>query len=136
MTKVEENPLIEFLNVLIEWETAMVEELQTNRSIKRMSVQKRERYENATQCYICCHSFEENDLKGHKVRDHDNITGFFIGAAHRQCNLEQPVSFRIPVFFQKFREYDAHLIVHEFGKRPEREIKVINKNMEKYLQVK
>ena len=41
----------------------------------------------------------------------------------------------IPVFFHNFRGYDAHLIVHEFGKRPEREIKVIGQNMEKYLQV-
>ena len=103
--------------------------------MKRMSAQKREEYENATQCYNCRHAFEENDPKGPKVRDHDHITGFFINAAHRQCNLERPVSFKIPVFFHNFRGYDAHLIVHEFGKRPEREIKVIGQNMEKYLQV-
>ena len=45
------------------------------------------------------------------------------------------MSFKIPVFFHNFRGYDAHLIVHEFEKRPDREIKVIGKNMEKYLQV-
>ena len=87
------------------------------------------------QCYICRHSFETNDPKRPKVRDHDHITGFFIGTAHRQSNLERPVSFRIPVFFHNFCGYDAHLIVHEFGKRPEREIKVIGQYMEKYLQV-
>ena len=100
-----------------------------------MSAQKQEEYENATQCYNCRHEFEENDPKGPKVRDHNHITGFFIGAAHRQCNLERPASFRIPVFFHNFRGYDGHLIVHEFGKRPDREIKVISQNMEKYLQV-
>ena len=103
--------------------------------MKCMSGQKREEYENAKKCYICRHTFEEDNPKGPKVRDHDHITGFFLGAEHRQCNLERPVSFRIPVFFHNFRGYDAHLIVHEFGKRPDREIKVIGQNMEKYLQV-
>ena len=133
--KIRVNALAEFLDVLIEWESAIVEELRTNRPMKRMSAQKRENYENATECYICRQPFEEGDLIGPMVRDHDHITKFFIGAAHRQCNLERPASFRIPVFFHNFRGYDAHLIVHEFGKRPDREIKVIGQNIKKYLQV-
>ena len=114
--KVGENAIAEFLDVLIEWETAIVEDLRTNWPMKRMSAQKREEFENATECYICRQPFEEDDPKGPKVCDHDYITKFFIGAAHRQCNLELPVSFRISVFFHNFRGYDAHLIVHEFGK--------------------
>ena len=129
--KVGDNALTEFLDVLIELNTAIVEELWTNRPMKRMSAQKREWYENATQCYICRHAFEENDPKGPKVRDHDHITGFFVCAEHRQCNVERFVSFRIPVFLL----YDGHLIVHEFGKRLDRQIEVIGQNMEKYLQV-
>ena len=39
--KVGKNALAEFLEVLIEWETAIVEELQTNRPMKPMSAQKR-----------------------------------------------------------------------------------------------
>ena len=81
--KVGENALAEFLDVLIEWEMAIVEELRTNGPMKRMSAQKREEYENATECYICRQPFEEDDPKWSKVRDHDHITGFFIGAAHR-----------------------------------------------------
>ena len=134
--EVWENALAEFLDMLIEWESAIVEELRTNRPRKRMSAQKREEYENATECYICRNAFEEEDPKGPKVRDHDHITGFFRGAAHRQCNLERPVSFRIPVYFHNFCGYDAHLIVYEFGKRPDRELNVIGQNMAKYLQVK
>ena len=124
--KVGENALAEFINVLIEWETAIVEELRTNRPMKRMSALKQEEYENATKCYICRHAFEEENQKGSIVGDHEYITGFFLSAAQRQCNLEHPVSFRIPVFFSNFRGYDEHLIVHEFGKRPDREIKLIN----------
>ena len=76
----------------------------------------------------------EGEAKGPKVRDNDHIPGCFIGAVHRQCNLERPVSYKIPVFFHYFRGYDAYLIVHEFGKRPDREINLIGQNMEKYLQ--
>ena len=133
--KVGENALSEFLKVLIEWETAILDKLRSNRPVKRMSAQQREKYENATQCYFCRHALKENNPKLPKVRDHDHITEFFIGAAQRQCNLERPVSFRIPVFFHNFHGYDAQLIVHEFGNRPKREIKVIGQNMEKYLQV-
>ena len=49
---VKENALSEFLDVLTELETAILEELRTNRPMKRMSAQKREIYENATECYI------------------------------------------------------------------------------------
>ena len=80
--KVGDNALAEFLDVLNKWETAIVEELRMNRSMKRMSAQKREDYENATECYIYRQPFEEDDPKGAKVRDQDHITGFCIGAAH------------------------------------------------------
>ena len=42
-----------------------------------MGAQKQEDYENATQCYICRHAFEENNLNRPKVRNPDHITGFF-----------------------------------------------------------
>ena len=103
--------------------------------MNRLNARQQEEFNNATRCYICRHEFVEGEANGPKVRDHDHITGCFIGAAYRQCNLERPVCFKIPVFFHNFREYDAHLIVHEFGKRPDSEIKVIGENMEKYLQV-
>ena len=133
--KVEENALAEFLDSLIVWEAEIVAILRTNRAMNRLSASQQEEYDNATRCYICRHEFVEGKAKGPKVRDHDHITGWFVGAAHRQCNLERPVSFNSPVFFHNFRGYDAHLIVHEFGKPPDREIKVIGQNMEKYLLV-
>ena len=117
------------------WVAEIVAILRTNRAMKRLCACQKEKYDNATRCYICRHEFVEGETKGFKIRDHDLITGCFIGAAHRQCNFERSVSFKIPGFFHNFREYDAHLIVHEFEQRPDREIKVIGQNMEKYLQV-
>ena len=133
--KVGENALSEFLHALIVWEPEIVPILRTSRALKRLSARQQDEYDNATRCYICRHEFVEGEAKGPKVRDHDHITGWLIDAAHRQCNLERPVSFKIPVFFHNFSGYDAYLIVKEFGKRPDREIKVIGQNMEKCLQV-
>ena len=127
--KVGENALAEFLDPLIVWEAKIVAILQTNRAMKRLSARQTEKYNNATRYYICRHEFVVGEAKGPKDRDHDYITGWFIRAAHRQCNLKRPVSFKIQVFFHNFRGYDAHLIVYEFGKRPDREIKMIGQNM-------
>ena len=57
--------------------------------------------------------------------------GLFIGAAHRQCNIEHMVNFKILMFFHYFSGYNAHLIVHKFGKRPDREIEVIESKHKK-----
>ena len=123
--KVRTNALADFLDALIVWEAEIVAIVRTNQKTKRLSARQQKEYYNAMWCYICRHEFVEGKAKGPKVRDHDYITGWFIGAAHRQCNLKRPVSFKIPVFFHNFRGFDAHLIVHEFGKRLDREIKVI-----------
>ena len=109
--------------------------LRTNWAIKRLSACHQEKYHNATRCYICRHELVDGEAKGPKVRDHDHITGWFNGAAYRQCNWERPVSFKISVFFHNFRDYDAHHIVNKFKIRPDRKIKVIDENTKKYLQV-
>ena len=96
--------------------------------MNRLSACQQKEYDSANRCYICRHEFVESEARNPKIRDHDLITNWFIGAAHRQCNMDRPVCFKIPVFFHNFRGYDAHLIVHEFGNRPDRD-------MEKYLQV-
>ena len=131
--KVGENALAEILDTLIVWEAEIVAKLRTNQAMNRLSARQQEEYDNATRCYICRAKFVEGEARGPKVRDHDHITSWFIGADHRKCTLERPVSLKIPVFFHNFCGYDAHLIVYEFGKRPDREIKVIGQNMEKYL---
>ena len=100
-----------------------------------LCARQQKKFNNATRCSICRHEFVEGEAKGPKVRDYNHIIGCFISAAHRQCNLERPVCFKNQVFFHNFCLYNANLIGHEFGKRPDRVIKVIGQNMEKHLQV-
>ena len=97
--KVGKNSLAEFLDTLIVWEAEIVAILRTNRARKRLSACQQNEYDNASRCYIYRHEFVENEAKGQNVCDHNDITGWLIGAAHRQCNLERPVCFKIQVFF-------------------------------------
>ena len=95
--------------------------------MNRFSARQQEKYDNTSRCYICRHEFVEGEVNSRKVRD--NITSCFIGAAHRQCYLERPVCFKIQVFFHNILRYDAHYIDHEFGIRPDREMKVIGQSI-------
>ena len=129
------NTLENFLNKLIEWETMCMEYLKLHCPMRPLSFQQETEHDNAINCYLCRQPFQVVDPRGGKVRDHDHITGYYLGAAHRQCNIERPVKYLIPVFFHNFRGYDSHLIVHQFRFHKNREIKVIGQNMEKYLQI-
>jgi hypothetical protein len=71
----------------------------------------------------------------HKVCDYDHITGYYLVPAYRQCNIERPVKYLIPVFFHNFRKYDSHLIVHQCRYNKHRKINVIGQNILKYLQI-
>ena len=129
------NTLENFLNKLIEWETMCMEYLRLNCPMRPLNFQQEIDHDNAQTCYLCRQPFQVVDPRGGKVRDHDHITGYYLGPAHRQCNIERPVKYLIPVFFHNFRGYDFHLIVHQFRYHKNREIKVIGQNMEKYLQI-
>ena len=87
--KVGKNALAEFLDSLIVLEAEIVAILRTNQAMKCLSARQQDEFDNATRCYICRHEFVEGEAKGPKVRDHDHITGWFIGATHRQCILER-----------------------------------------------
>ena len=98
-------------------------------------IEQRE-YVRKNKCYLFRDAlFGEDDPCGYKVRNHNHITGNFLGAAHRQCNIERPVPYHIPVFFNNFRKFDSHLIVHQFRFYKGHAIKVICQNMERYLQI-
>ena len=91
-------------------------------------------FQHATTCHICHQAFEWETTVGYKkVRDHDHLTGRFIGAAHSSCNLKRRKILKIPIFFHNFRGYDGHIIASQMGHFKENPIKVIGQGMEKYL---
>ena len=105
---INENALSELFNNLIDMERKCIDYLKNNIPMQRLSRAKQEQYDNAIQCHICCKPFkEDDDPKGPKVRDHDPVTGHFIGADHRYWNFQGRVNYQIPVFFTNFRGYDS-----------------------------
>ena len=104
-------------------------------------------HEQSEICYICNNNrgikgkkdtpFSSNNPK---VRDHDHLTGKYLGPAHQSCNLnkrrEKPF---LSIFFHNFSGYDSHLILPYLSKSylPEIEsISIIPKTSEKFMSIK
>ena len=136
-----ENSVNQLLDQLIIWETTIVEYLKQNCRMKPLTRQQQEDHNNAVVCCICHRQnrpFDPDTPNDRKVADHDHVTGYYIGAAHDECNRKRRVVYDIPVFFHNFRGYDSHLIVTAMSNAQYRTrgIEVIGQNMERYMQVK
>ena len=82
----------------------------------------------AVECYICHRRF-----KREKVRDLDHLTVKYPGAAYERCNLMLMKTYKLPVFFHKFRGYDSHLIVRGLRSFTGLDINLNGHGMEKYM---
>ena len=123
---------------MVELELLCVEYLIANCKMRTLSEQQDIQHNDATECCICHNKkrpFDPLSDDWRKVRNHDHVTGYYIGAAHNLCNKRRRVVFKILIFIHNFRGYDSHLILHCFQNYPKREIKVIGQLMERYMQV-
>ena len=121
-----------FFETLIRWEKECLSHIRDNPvSMNELTRDQKMEFKLASKCYLCQKPFVlNNDIK---VRDHDHISGLYLGAAHQSCNLNRNIKYLIPVFMHNFKKYDAHLLLHQFKFYPQREIRVIGQNMENYL---
>ena len=95
--------------------------------------QEKER-ETATVCHICEGDLAD-DTKCPPHRDHDHITGMYIGMAHQDCNMQRHIAlskWKLPVVFHNLKGYDSHLIIKAAKKR-HGEIGCIPTNLERYI---
>ena len=51
-----------------------------------------------------------------KVGDHCHISGKYRGPTHKDCNTRVKLNHKILIAFHNLKNYDAHLILEEFGK--------------------
>ena len=66
-------------------------------------------HRNTNECHIC-----HREIKSDKVKDHDHITGDYIGPAHTSCNINRNYkNFQIPIGIHNSGGYDTHLIIKE-----------------------
>ena len=85
-------------------------------------------------CLFCADPLLVANFKD-SVKDHDQITGKYRGAAHNQCNFKLKLNAKtvpIPVIFHNMKNYDGHLLMQAMV-RVQGEIKYIPTNTEKYI---
>ena len=70
-------------------------------------------FESTTKCWICDNTFVEGDVK---VRGHCQTTEKYKGAAHRDCDINVSLNYKIPIVFQILKNYNAYLFMQELGK--------------------
>ena len=70
-------------------------------------------FESSTKCWICDNTFAKGDVK---VRGYCHVTGKYSGSAQRDFNTNVNLSYIIPIVFTNLKNYDAYLIMQEFGK--------------------
>jgi hypothetical protein len=90
---------------------------------------QQEDFDKAEICYLC-----RNKLYRDRVRDHDHVTGKYLGAAHTKCNLNRKQVKHLPVLFHNLRKYDMHFIIkYACGVMSEWELNPIAQNAETFL---
>ena len=94
-----------------------------------MSKEDNEDFKTSTRCWICDNDYIDTDIK---VKDHCHITGKYRGSAHRDCNVNVKLNYKIPVVFHNLKNYDSHFIMQELGKF-NLKINVIPNGLEKYM---
>ena len=131
-----ENALRQLLDQFIEWEAKCIEYLETNRAMQNLTGAQRKRHLESTVCCICRRAdrlFDDEHADWRKVHDHDHVTENYIGAAHDICKRQRKVIYDVPVFIPNLHGYDGYMIVNEMATYPNRAIKPIGQNMERYL---
>ncbi len=84
----------------------------------KLTEQEEEIVRTATHCYLCEGIFHDEGEK--RVRDHDHLTGKFLGMAHNDCNLARRELYQLCIFTHNFSGYDSHFLIRALSRFPER----------------
>ena len=112
-----------------------MDKMKENKKLQ-WTTKQQEQHKKETHCFICGGTFNPKDPAKTKVADHCHFTGQYRGAAHNKCNLDYCFKyFKIPVFFNNLKNYDAHLIISHMEKlnKNKDKISVIAQNSEKFV---
>ena len=71
-----------------------------------MTSEDKEDFEKSTKCWICDNDYNNTDVK---VRDYCRITEKCRGSAHRDCNINVKLNYKIPIVLHNLKKYDSHL---------------------------
>ena len=119
-----EDVVVQFIKNVVRCEEVLINTTKFNEYMIFCEEDK-DCFESATVCHICKNRRKDKVTAEYpfsnedpKVRDHDHLTGKFLGAAHKTCNLnkrrEKPF---LSVFMHNFSGYDSHLILPYLTKK-------------------
>jgi len=130
VTYTGEDAALHFLHEIFSWRQKYLPVEVTPMQMTENDIQD---FEMATKCHVCELSIENDD---DKVRDHDHLTGKYVGAAHSACNLKRKETNRITAFAHNFSGYDSHFLVKELKNfqrsNPKLSLKTIPLNQQKF----
>ena len=107
--------------------------LKTSKIMKELSWEEQGLYKLSNSCYICKKTFT---LEDPKVRDHDHFNGFYIGPAHRSCNLKRNRQKQVKIFMHNGAKYDFHFIVKALARKDIKNLYILPFNMENFRMIK
>ena len=95
-----------------------------------MTKEDDENFETSTNLSIHYDTFVKGNVE---VRDHSHVTGKYRGAAHRNCDVDISLNYKVSIVFSNLKSCDVHFVMQELGKL---DIKVnfIPSASEKYLR--
>ena len=106
------------------------------KTMKSLTKEQQESYENTKVCYSCIGKFENKYLKTKKyckVRDHCHYTGECRDVVHSICNLKYRVPKRISIVFHNGSYYDYHFIIKDLPEEFKEQFIFLGENTEKYI---
>ena len=123
-----DNAVEKFIDQLLSMEDDLLKLLKTNIKM-HMTAEDQINFRQATHCHICNNCFTETNQP---VRDHDHLTGIFLGASHSVCNLQRTVDKKIPLLCHNLGGYDSHFLLSKMQQDSRIEtLKALPKNTEK-----
>lgn len=114
--KSTEDTIEKFCETILQWSTDVYNYYRQNVKMNPLTREQFEYHESATNCYLCGREFL--DIPGRiKQRDHDHMTGEYLGPACGGCNVNRrPERDILPLFFHNGKNYDTHLLINEITK--------------------
>ena len=94
-----------------------------------MNKEDDENFEASKNRLIRDDTFVKGDVE---ERDHSHVTGKYRGAAHRNCDVDISLNYKVSIVFSNWKSYDVHFIMQERGKL-DFKVNVIPSASEKYM---
>ena len=96
-----ENAAYKFMEVILK-EYEFYKKVMKIHFIKNLIMTEEEQFQSNNKFWIC-----EILIEDEKARDHCQMTGKFIGAAHGNCNINPQLTKKVPIIFHNLKGY-AH----------------------------